>query len=203
MELLPTTYTFKVGYMGASIQKSQNVASNRDVEFETVSVSFALLSSRGRSLEGDASFYASGWKKFGDGTTGGEMELLPTTYTFKVGYKGASIQKSQNVANDADVTFRTTQVTVNLYVPVRVWGHTVKIPVSWPIGGDVSFYASGWKSMGQTYAVSELLPTTYTFKVSFMGQTQQVSQNVSNDASVEFATTWSLYINALKQLVEG
>jgi hypothetical protein len=200
VELLPTSYTFRVGYMGASIQKSQNVADgNTVVEFNTVPVSFKLLSSFGRSLEGDASYYASGWKTFGDGKTAETMELLPTSYTFRVGYEGASIQKAQDVSANRNVVFNTTLVTVSLSAKVKVMGLTGTIPILGPIGGNVTFYASGWKSMGKTMAFKQLLPTSYTFAMDFMGQRQQISHNVATDSSVEFSTTQELLKKALKE----
>ena len=199
MELLPVSYTFGVTYMGGYMQKAQDVAADANVVFETVPVSFKLLSSAGLPLKGGASFYAGGWKTFGDGETSETVELLPVSYTFKVDYQGASIQKAQNVADNAKVVFSTKLVTVNLYAKTKVLGKTIKIPVLGPIGGDVSFYAGGWNNMGKTLAFKELLPTSYTFAVTFMGERQQIVQDVSSDSSVDFYTTAGKLKEAIKQ----
>ncbi len=199
MELLPVSYTFGVTYMGGYMQKAQDVAADAKVVFETVPVSFKLLSSAGLPLKGGASFYAGGWKTFGDGETSETVELLPVSYTFKVDYQGASIQKAQNVADNAKVVFNTKLVTVNLYAKTKVLGKTIKIPVLGPIGGDVSFYAGGWNNMGKTLAFKELLPTSYTFAVTFMGERQQIVQDVSSDSSVDFYTTADKLKEAIKQ----
>lgn len=199
MEMLPVSYTFGIKYLGATMQKAQDVSTNPAVVFNTVPVTFKLLSSAGDTLKGEPRFYAGSWQTFGNGATPGSMEMLPVSYTFGVGYLGASIQKTQDVSKNALVVFRTTPVIINLYVPVKIIGITVKVPVAGGIGGDASFYAGGWQNMGKTPEYKELLPTTYTFAVNFMGQYQQKSQDVSKNAFVEFATTQELVLKAIKQ----
>ena len=142
MELLPLTYTFQVSYAGASMQKSQNVASDPVVVFQTKLVTMKLLGSTGE-LAGGAQYYANGWKTFGNGTTTTTMEMLPLTYTFQVSYAGASMQKSQNVASDPVVIFQATKVTLQF-------------------SGQIQYYAGGWKPFNKP--LMNLLPGTYTFK---------------------------------------
>ena len=144
MELLPLTYTFKISYGGASQQKSQNVASDPNVVFQTTLVTMRLLSSANAELSGGAQYYASGWKTFGAGSTTTTMEMLPLTYTFQVSYGGGTQQKSQNIGTNALVTFQTVQV------------HSDS-------GKCTSYYASGWRTFTQDM---ELLPGTYTFRFS-------------------------------------
>jgi cellobiose-specific phosphotransferase system component IIC len=144
MELLPLTYTFQISYGGASQQKTQDVSKDANVKFQTTLVTMKLLSSTNTELRGGAQYYASGWKTFGSGTTTVTMELLPLTYTFQISYAGASQQKSQNVATNANVIFQTVQV------------HSDS-------GKCTSYYASGWRTFTQDM---ELLPGTYTFRFS-------------------------------------
>jgi hypothetical protein len=144
MELLPLTYNFRISYAGASLQKSQNVATNPTVVFQTTLVTMKLASSTGQELSGGAQYYASAWKTFGAGTTTTTVELLPLTYTFKILYGGASQQKSQNVATNANVIFQTVQV------------HSDS-------GKCTSYYAGGWRTFTQDM---ELLPGSYKFRFS-------------------------------------
>jgi hypothetical protein len=144
MELLPLTYNFQISYAGAGQQKSQNVASNPNVVFQTTLVTMSLISSTNDQLSGGAYYYAGSWKIFGAGTTTTSMELLPLTYNFGISYAGAGQQKSQNVASDPNVVFRTVQV------------HSDS-------GKCTSYYAGGWKTFTQDM---QLLPGTYTFRFS-------------------------------------
>jgi len=179
MALPPSTYTFQISYGGASQQKSQNVATNPSVVFQTTLVTMKLLSSANAELSGGAQYYASGWKTFGAGTTTATMEMLPLTYTFQVSYGGGTQQKSQNVATNPSVVFQTTLVTMQLVSSTNT-----------QLNGGAQYYASGWKTFGSgtTTATMELLPLTYTFQVSWAGASQQKSQNVASDPNVVFQT---------------
>ncbi|NLT97064.1 MAG: hypothetical protein GXW96_02720 [Christensenellaceae bacterium] len=169
-----------------------------EIVFNTVPVTFKLQSSIGLPLKGDAWFYSGGWQKFGGGSTGETIEMLPTSYTFKVEYGGASIQKTQTLENGVAnvVVFKTKLVLVNMYTKVKVLGLTVKLPLP---GGKVSYYAGGWKDLGKAPVLKEMLPTSYTFALEFMGQRQQKAQNVADDATVEFEIPLDLYLKALKE----
>lgn len=105
MELLPATYAFRIYYEDTYIQKSQNIANEQLVVFETVLVTMRLLDGSNNELGGAAQVNSGTWKTFGDGTTETTMQLLPQTYAFKITYSGASKQKNQNVASDQTVTF--------------------------------------------------------------------------------------------------
>jgi hypothetical protein len=182
MELLPTSYTFRVSYGGASVQKQQDVSSNPDVVFQTTVVNMKLLASDGTTeLNGKAEYSASGWNSFGSGSTTTSMELLPTNYTFRVTYGGASVQKQQDVSSDPNVVFQTTVVNMKLLASD---GTT-------ELNGKAEYYASGWYSFGSgsTTTSMELLPTSYTFRVSYAGASLQKQQDVSSDPNVVFQTT--------------
>lgn len=178
---LKSTAAFRMGYGGASIQKSQNIAADSFVTFQTKLVSMKLLQSDGfTELTGTSDYYGSGWKTFGGGTTLTSMEMLPTTFTFRISYGGASIQKSQNVASDPNVVFQTKLVTMKLLAMDGVTELT----------GGADYYASGWKTFdnGSTTTSMELLPTSYTFRVSYGGASVQKQQNVNADQLVVFQT---------------
>ncbi|MFY0643530.1 MAG: T9SS type A sorting domain-containing protein, partial [Bacteroidia bacterium] len=177
MELLPNTYPFKISYGGASNEKSQNTASDPSVEFATGLVTFDLESSTGSSLAGGATYYASGWKTFGSGTTSTSMELLPASYPFKVSYGGASQQATQNTGTDASVEFATVLASMKL-----LDGSLTELP------GTATYYASGWHTFGSGTATTtmELLPVTHTFKMVYSGSSHSKNQNLGTDADVVF-----------------
>ena len=111
------------------------------------------------------------------------MELLPTTYTFGIAYKGGYIQKAQDVAQDRNVVFRTVNVTFEI---LSQDGQ--------PLAGDADYYARGWKQFGSgTTSIKrrrplnmEMLPTSYTFAATVDGQRKQYAQNVQHDPHVVF-----------------
>jgi hypothetical protein len=181
MELLPDNYPFRAYFKGGSNQKSQDVATDPDIVFETGNVTMQLLSSTGEALvSDDAKYYASGWKSFGTGNTITSMELLPDNYPFRVYYKGGSLQKDQFVENGSVVEFSTTEVTMTLEVDGSPQAST-----------DAKYYASGWKTFGTgvTETSMELLPDNYPFRVYYDGTSVQQSQDVGINPVVTFAVT--------------
>ena len=105
--------TFRISYAQASIQKQQNIDNDPQVVFQTTLVSMKLFASDGTTeLTGTAEYYASGWNTFGSGSTTTSMELLPTNYTFRVSYGGASVQVKQDVSSDPNVVFQTQSWSV-------------------------------------------------------------------------------------------
>jgi hypothetical protein len=130
----------------SAVDKAGNYAS-ASFKVTVRQVTIKLLSSNGNGLSGAVvQYYSGGWKAFG--TTGSDgtvsMALSPATYSFKISYAGASQQKSQNGATNANVVFQTVQV------------HSDS-------GKCTSYYASGWRTFTQDM---ELLPGTYTFRFS-------------------------------------
>ena len=175
-ELLPVKYTFKVKYLGAYLQKTQDLSIDPAVVFQTTPVSVVLKASDGVTiLPAEASFYASGWKPWQ--ATGTLMEMLPGKYTFKVMYLGAYNQKSVEITGPTTVEFQTTLVTVKI------------LDGSTELAGEASYYASGWKDLGTTTTMNELLPGNYSFKVKYNGAYLKKVQDVGVDPVVIFTGT--------------
>jgi len=80
MALPPGTYTFRISWAGASRQKSQNVASDPNVIFQTVQVhsDSGKCTSFIQVATVPTRYYAGGWRAFTQ-----DMELLPGTYMFR------------------------------------------------------------------------------------------------------------------------
>ena len=185
----PGTYTFRMTYGSASIEKTQDVSGGAPVVFSTVAVRVELRDSSGNlgtlPSEGVVSYYASGWRSFGS-TSGGvvNQELLPKSYTFRMAYGGASLEETQNVGSDGTVQFQTRAVQVALRDSAGNLG-------TLPGEGSVKYYAAGWRTFGTTSGgviSKELLPKSYAFRMTFEGASLEKTQNVSSDPLVVFGT---------------
>jgi hypothetical protein len=139
-----------------------------------------LDSNNTTALSAGAQYYAGGWNTLGGGTTTTSMELLPVSYSFRVSYGGASQEKSQNVGTNPDVVFQTALVTMKLLDSNNTTA----------LSAGAQYYAGGWNSFGggNTTTTMELLPVSYSFRVSYAGASKEKSQNVGSDAAVVFQT---------------
>ena len=180
---------FAMNYAFARQVKSQNIASDSIVIFQTRNVVVELRDHAGvldtLSEEGTVQYYSGGWRDIGP-TSGGvvSIELLPLNYPFSMNYAFARQEKSQNVATDPTVVFWTALAEVQLV------DHTGE-PNQLPEEGTVQYYSGGWRDIGPTSGgvVSiELLPLNYPFSMNYAFARQEKSQNVGNDPTVVFQT---------------
>jgi hypothetical protein len=182
-ELLPIKYTFKMAYKGSNIEKAQNIDSAATIIFQTKNVSVNLQNSQGNPLDtGTVQYNAGGWQTFGNTLNGVVTnELLPIKYTFRMTYNGAAISKAQNVDSNSIVIFQTVTAKVQLQTSTGAALDT----------GIVQYYAGGWQTFGITSngaVAKELLPTKYTFRLTYNNASITKVQNIDSNATVLFQT---------------
>jgi hypothetical protein len=182
-ELLPTKYTFRLTYNGATVSKTQSIDSNVTVVFQTVPAKVQLQTSTGAPLDtGIVEYNSGGWKDFGTTSNGVAIkELLPIKYTFRITYNSATVSKAQNIDSNAIVLFQTVNVSVQLKNSL---GNLID-------QGVVQCNSGGWKDFGTTSNVianKELLPAKYTFRLTYCGSSVNIAQNVDSNATVVFST---------------
>ncbi|MBN1195390.1 MAG: hypothetical protein JXA08_08630, partial [Methanomicrobiaceae archaeon] len=185
LELLPKTYTFRLISNGTTRNQVQDIGIDPLVIFTTNTTTVRFADSAGNGIAGGVvEYYASGWKTFG--TTGPDgnvtKELLPKSYTFRITSDGATLSKVQDIAADPVVEFGTNLTTVRFETPD---GTGIA-------GATVEYNAGGWKPFGTTgadgNATKELLPMSYTFRITCDGATISKVQDVAANPVVEFRT---------------
>jgi hypothetical protein len=180
-ELLPATYTFRMGYASAVKDKQQNIATSPTVVFSTVNAQVQLKNSQGALInQGSAQYYFSSWKPFSQTLNGvANKELLPVSYTFRMTHQTVTNDKVQDISTNSTVNFSTVLCTV-----------TVKNGQGQLIdGAQVSYYFSSWVPIGPTVGgqvTKELLPANLTFRETIGSTTQNKQQNIGTNALVEF-----------------
>jgi len=178
-----TSATFSLDFAFTSSQKTQNIALDSYVVFQTTRVRLQLKNSLGSPLDpGVARYYGGAWRDAGS-TSGGEVaiELLPGTYAFTMNYASTQQQKSQNVGVDPVVVFQTVNATLELRDSANALIDT----------GTATYYGDLWLGFGVTSGgrtQKELLPGTYSFRMTYNSTQQQLSQNIGVNPVVTFRT---------------
>jgi len=189
-ELLPGSYTFRMTYASATNDKQQDIGTNPVVLFQTVNASVQLKNSQGALMDqGTVQYYFSSWNNLGNTANGiATKELLPGNYTFRMTYAAATNDKLQNIGTNPTVIFQTVNTTVQLQ-------NSLGSPID---QGTVQYYFSSWNNLGATtngVPAKELLPGSYTFRMTYEFATNEKQQNIGTNPAVVFQT-----VNAMVQL---
>lgn len=182
-ELLPGNYSFRMTYGYAGKDAAQDIGANPTVTFTTVKSRLRLRSSADQPLDtGTVQYYAGAWRPFGT-TVNGEVskELLPNSYSFRTTYAFASQDKVQHLASDPVVVFRTVPAAVQLK---NSQGALMD-------QGAAQYYAGAWRPFGTTSngtATKELLPVSYSFRMTHEFISNDKTQNIGTENPVIFTT---------------
>jgi hypothetical protein len=174
-ELLPVNVKVKATYAGACVEKQQNIGSSPHYVFNTVNATADLKSSTGDDLTASDWQYRYGWGAYSTLTNTGH-ELLPVNTKVKVTYKGACVEKEQNLASNSNFNFVTKKVTADL-----------KDAGNNSIAADAWDYRYGWGAYSTLNPTGEeLLPVNVKVRATYNSKTKEKEQNVVSNSSYLF-----------------
>ena len=149
-----------------------------------------LINSSGTVLTGGSlQYYEGSWKDAvnnNDGTFNVNTTL--TTVSLRMTYAYGSQTKSNVPVNGGPVTFQTVNTQVKLQ---NSQGALMD-------QGTVQYYAGAWRDFGVTtngVASMELLPASYSFRMTYAGGSNDKQQDIGSNPNVVFQT-----VNAAVQL---
>jgi hypothetical protein len=182
-ELLPNNYSFRMNYASASKDKQQDITTNPIVVFQTVKAQVQLQNSQGTLIDtGIVQYYSGSWLLLGTTTNGtATKELLPNSYSFRMNYAYASKDKQQDISTNPTIIFQTVNMAVQLKN-----SHGALLDT-----GTVQYYSGAWRSFGTTVngtATKELLPNSYSFRMTYAYISLDKTQDLSSNATVSFST---------------